>query len=500
MTSFVFALLLLSSQQKLPSSKAAEEHATSFIRSEFERIGRRAPAPDVSLNQAAHALAQRAWSRGAKQAGDLLSISLAVSAAGAFDPSPRAVLIHGPKTEALRTLRARTDFPKDPATHLGVGSVEDEHSLSLVMLFSDRKARMSSFPRVVSPGALQELCGELEAPLTRAEVYVTRPTGAVDRIPLSRQRPPRFCAKISFSKRGRHHVEVIGRGPRGPEVAVLFHVEAGAADANELVERPPEPHSAEDARQEILSRINALRRAHQAPLLSLDAALSDIATAYSTRMLEEGFFAHVDPQGRDLKSRLRDAHIEYQSAGENLGMADGPLAAHFGIELSPGHRKNLLEEGYSLLGIGIASRTVDGRPQTILTEILSRPIVHEVHPQLSTYRGIARQRAAAGLTPLATHTKLEALAMEHVQRLMKADNPEAAEENDSIHERVFRSLGARTAAVDVFIADHPGQVPKSQNLQDNRNRLVGVAAVRGQSPRYGLGRYWVVIIYASSGS
>ena len=74
--------------------------------------------------------------------------------------------------------------------------------------------------------------------------------------------------------------------------------------------------------------------------------------AYAKRMAYELFFAHVAPDGTDVRARLKAASYRYQSAGENLGMASGPLAAHFGIEHSPGHRRNLMEPCYTVAGVG----------------------------------------------------------------------------------------------------------------------------------------------------
>jgi hypothetical protein len=66
-----------------------------------------------------------------------------------------------------------------------------------------------------------------------------------------------------------------------------------------------------------------------------------------------------------------------------------------------------------------------------------------------------------------------------------------------IHDRVFHALPeARTAALDVFISDSPSVLPQSRALGDPKHRWVGVGAIKGDSLKYGKGKYWVVVLYA----
>ena len=55
---------------------------------------------------------------------------------------------------------------------------------------------------------------------------------------------------------------------------------------------------------------------------------------------------------------------------------------------------------------------------------------------------------------------------------------------------------ARTTSADLYIAQDLAALPASRGLHDARYSLVGIGAVRGDSPRYGRGRYWVVVILA----
>ncbi len=107
--------------------------------------------------------------------------------------------------------------------------------------------------------------------------------------------------------------------------------------------------------------------------LALDAELSVAGPSGARRVAAQNFFAHVAPDGSDLRKRLQSAGYGYQLAAENLGLAAGALAAHFSIEQSPGHLRNLIDGRHARLGVGVAYQKLDGQPQAVVTEILAQP-------------------------------------------------------------------------------------------------------------------------------
>ncbi|MFY0566779.1 CAP domain-containing protein [Archangium lansingense] len=232
--------------------------------------------------------------------------------------------------------------------------------------------------------------------------------------------------------------------------------------------------------------------------------LNGVAQAYSDRMAREGFFAHVAPDGSDLRSRLASAGSQYRTAGENLGMASGPLSAHFGIEHSPGHRSNLLGTQFTHAGIGVTFQKVDGRDQAILTEVFSStapPVSAAVarDPREEAYQALATHRASRGLPPLQRNPVLEQIALDHARRALEQDQPKVQLPGSKVHDRVFSALdSAKSASVDFYVAESPALLPDSKSLGDRKNTVVGVGAVRGDSRTYGQGQYWMVIIYAAT--
>lgn len=482
-------LLLLSLLAAAPTQAEVER----TVRDRFEAVGRTAPPFDPALGRAAEELARRALGHGVEDAASLVRVTAALSRQGAWDPNPVVVALRA-GTDQLGKELEKQDLGHEPITHVGVGLALGPERSAAIILLSRRRIELGAFARAhPRPVSAQRLCGTLAEGLDGAELFVTRPLGAVERLPLSAG--PQRCAEVSFAAPGRHAVEVLASGPRGPEVAALFFVDVGrvSTDADEAV---PEPEDPKSARALLLTRINALRLQLGAAPVQLDAELDAVAQAWAQRLAAEGFFSHVAPDGSTLKQRLQARGYRYVAAGENLGLSSGPLAAHFGIEHSPGHRNNLLETSHRRLGIGLTQRP-DGL--TVLVEVLAAPgEAEEKDPLAAAYGAIAAERKRRKLRALEPSAVLEGLAQAHAREALARDLPKAELPGaPRLHERAFElvdELGA--VSVDVLVSDSP-RLGESKNLVAPGNKLVGVGLVRGDSAKYGKGRYWIVVLYGT---
>ena len=85
--------------------------------------------------------------------------------------------------------------------------------------------------------------------------------------------------------------------------------------------------------------------------------LAAVARAHSRNMLEQGYFAHVDPDGKTLATRLNEADIPWQAAGESIaiyGTVEGAAAAFMNEpSFQHNHRGNILNSNYTDVGVGI---------------------------------------------------------------------------------------------------------------------------------------------------
>ena len=480
----------------LSAAPPAKSELERIVRDRFEAVGRTAPPVDPALSAAADELARRALTHGVDDASSLLRVTAAISRQGAADSSNVLVALRSPNASLAQQLKTQ-DLGVEPATHVGVGLAVGAEVSSVFLVLAHRRIALEPFRRThARPVVDQRLCGVLAEGLDSAELFVTRPEGAVDRLAMPANGATR-CASIDFPAPGRHTVEVLGRGPRGPEVAALFFVDVGTVVATED-DALAEPKSVASARAMLLLRINALRLQGGLAAVQHDAALEAIAQAWAQRLADEGFFSHVAPDGSVLTDRLASAGYVSAVAGENLGLSSGPLAAHFGIEHSPGHRNNLLDPRHRKLGLGLATRP-DGLQ--VLVELLAAPPdeTEEKDPLGSVYASIAAERKRKKLPALIPNPALEGLAQVHARQALEKDLPKGALPGEKpLSERAFALMDELNGvAVDVMVLDAPRLGAESKNLASPGNRMVGVGLVKGDSPRFGRGRYWIVVIYGA---
>ncbi len=134
-------------------------------------------------------------------------------------------------------------------------------------------------------------------------------------------------------------------------------------ESNEIVTLPFKVHhftERKDLEAKMLVLVNNERKKVGLQPLANDTALQKVALAHSADMFERGYFAHITPEGKDPFERMREAHVRFYLAGENLALAQTLSIAHESLMNSPGHRANILRPGFGRLGIGILDGGVYG--------------------------------------------------------------------------------------------------------------------------------------------
>ena len=121
--------------------------------------------------------------------------------------------------------------------------------------------------------------------------------------------------------------------------------------------------SLDEEELEFLRIINEYREANGAPCLTPSPTMNDAATYLSGAMGEQGFFDHNEPPcddagdictGRDPFDRITAfGHTEWTTAAENIAAGNASAAATFEQwRTSPGHNENMLDDGFTSIGIG----------------------------------------------------------------------------------------------------------------------------------------------------
>ena len=205
-----------------------------------------------------------------------------------------------------------------------------------------------------------------------------------------------------------------------------------------------------------------------------------------------------------LRARLREAGYDYASAGENIALAWGPIAAHFAIEHSPAHRRNVLGEDYSRVGIGVAFQEASGQRQAIVAQVFTQP-TREVKvtvdvftkggglyvPDLrlssadrgvdarAAYEGIAQRRAGSKLPPMQQSEALEAIAE---ARLSDPSGALATDERVFAQQQGISGLSIESAEVG-DLAELPRALRGAMSGEGPRGHRRDPALARGGRPR-----------------
>lgn len=128
------------------------------------------------------------------------------------------------------------------------------------------------------------------------------------------------------------------------------------------------PVAASDLEVEVLTVVNADRVAAGLPELTLAPDLSLVAARHSARMAD-GTNLHHNPD-------LGDDVDHWQRVGENVGRSPSVDAVHTAFIASPSHAANILDPGFTEVGIA-----VDERDGTLwVTQVFREPSTSTVLP------------------------------------------------------------------------------------------------------------------------
>lgn len=106
--------------------------------------------------------------------------------------------------------------------------------------------------------------------------------------------------------------------------------------------------------KQIFTITNVIRNQHGKAKLKWGDSVSKVAFLHSKDMAVNNYFSHYTLDGDGLKERLATGKVYYRSAGENIAAQypDAPAAMEGWLN-SKGHRKALLEDNYTHLGVGV---------------------------------------------------------------------------------------------------------------------------------------------------
>ncbi|MEK7672597.1 MAG: S-layer homology domain-containing protein [Patescibacteria group bacterium] len=152
------------------------------------------------------------------------------------------------------------------------------------------------------------------------------------------------------------------------------------------------------AREQLLNLINQERQQHGLKTIILSDELNNLAQAHSVDMKVNNFFGHYNKLNQTPNDRRLAAGIQ-TPVGENIAKDTTVTFGHYGLMRSGSHRKNILTEDWTKVGLGIVE---DDGYLLITEEFSTSPLTSE---NLVTYKNqlldkINAQRQNEGKTSL----------------------------------------------------------------------------------------------------
>lgn len=129
-------------------------------------------------------------------------------------------------------------------------------------------------------------------------------------------------------------------------------------------------------REGIISQTNMQREKFGLPPLKENKTLDAMAQTKVKDMFENHYFAHESPSGVEVDGLARDFGYKFIALGENLALGNfenDPVLIQGWMD-SPGHRANILNEGYDEIGVGAAKGVFEGRTTWLAVQHFGLPL------------------------------------------------------------------------------------------------------------------------------
>lgn len=106
--------------------------------------------------------------------------------------------------------------------------------------------------------------------------------------------------------------------------------------------------------------------------LTVNNELTNAAQAKAEDILNNQYFDHTRSDGKQPWDFIKESGYNYRFAGENLAMGyNDYVAIHKAWLNSPSHKRNILNNRYNEIGIGVAEGIYNGKNVVVVVEMLA---------------------------------------------------------------------------------------------------------------------------------
>lgn len=124
----------------------------------------------------------------------------------------------------------------------------------------------------------------------------------------------------------------------------------------------------------LIDLVNLDRQNSGVATLTESTVLNQAAYLKAQDMLANDYFAHISPQGTSPWFWFDETGYSYRYAGENLaiGFLESNEVNQAWLD-SPSHRKNIMNENYTEIGIAVVSGEFQGNYTTVVVQLFGKP-------------------------------------------------------------------------------------------------------------------------------
>ena len=117
-----------------------------------------------------------------------------------------------------------------------------------------------------------------------------------------------------------------------------------------------EPSDIDSRRSLISALINSVRSQYGVSSVYIDNNLNSLADSYSSKLIQQHIFSHIDKDGSTPSTRARSAGIE-EDVAENLAVNSNLTQAQLNLQRSPIHLRNIVNPLWTRVGLGIVQNS-----------------------------------------------------------------------------------------------------------------------------------------------
>lgn len=314
---------------------------------------------------------------------------------------------------------------------IGIGEVstpDSEYTRHVSVLVTRRAYDIEPISRTVPPGGMWRLRGRLPDGYREPHGFALYPDGRMESLPVNVGGGGSFDMQVpAGDAEGTIEVGIDGIDRRGPGKLLQLSVVVGRQPPRHKRVYVPAIESAfehiEDAEAYAVSLLAADRQRWGRARLQPDDALAEIARAHSEEMRDREFFAHLSPTTGLAADRLQRSGYRATMHAENLAQNDSLGEAQAALMASVGHRKNILDDRPTHVGIGLAAKTRGERTIWYVTQVFARPVVPldivEARSQLFTR--LLDARSVATLAPVAENERMSSVAGDYASLVAEGE-------------------------------------------------------------------------------